>query len=67
MSQTLTLTDKIDKKLEERTKNYGVKKDGLGNLLLMIALCDEAQVKTVVTMIKSWGIGGVVDLEKRGL
>ncbi len=67
MSQTLTLTDKIDNKLEEITKHYGVKKEGLGNLLLMMALCDEAQVKKIVNMIVSWGIGGVVDLENKGL
>lgn len=67
MSQTLTLTDKIDKKLEDMTKVYDVKKEGLGNLLLMLALCDEEQLKIAVNLIKSWGIGGVVDLQNRGL
>ena len=40
----LYLTEKIDKKLTDIARQNEVTKEGLGNILLILSLCDEKQV-----------------------
>ncbi|MEM0049006.1 MAG: hypothetical protein QW424_01530 [Candidatus Bathyarchaeia archaeon] len=63
-SGQLWLTKRIDAKLEELKDAYGVHKEGLGNILLLLALSNEDLVKQAVNIIKIWNIKGVTDLEK---
>ncbi len=58
------LTKRIDAKLEELTKLHHVHKEGLGNILLLLAMSDEALVKQAVNMIRTWDIKGGADLQK---
>jgi hypothetical protein len=63
------LTTKIDARLEELKKTHGVHKEGLGNILLLLAMSDGNLVKQAVNIIKTWNIQGGMDLlemEKRG-
>lgn len=60
----LWLTNKIDAKLEELTKAHGVRKEGLGNILLLLAMSDDCLVKQAVNLIKTWDIKGGMDLQK---
>ncbi|MEM2614176.1 MAG: hypothetical protein QXO15_08135 [Nitrososphaerota archaeon] len=58
MSGQLWLTKRIDAKLEELKDTYNVHKEGLGNILLLLALSDEDLVKQAVNIIKIWNIMG---------
>ena len=60
----LYLTKKINAKLEELKEANGVYKEGLGNLLLLLAMADDNMVKQALNIIKIWDIKGGVDLEK---
>ena len=57
------LTEKIDKKLTDIAGQNEVTKEGLGNILLILSLCDEKQVGLAVNLIKAWGLGGATKLE----
>jgi len=57
------LTKRIDAKLEELKEIHGVHKEGLGNILLLLAMNDEDLVKQAVNIIKTWDIKGGVDLQ----
>jgi hypothetical protein len=60
----LYLTKKINAKLEELKEANGVHKEGLGNILLLLAMSDENLVKQALNIIRIWEIKGAVDLEK---
>jgi hypothetical protein len=60
----LYLTKKINANLEELKEANGVHKEGLGNILLLLAMSDENLVKQALNIIKTWDIKGGVDLEK---
>lgn len=57
------LTEKIDKKLTDIAGQNEVTKEGLGNILLILSLCDEKQVALAVNLINAWGLGGATKLE----
>ena len=57
------LTEKIDNKLTDIARQNEVTKEGLGNILLILSLCDEKQVGLAVNLIKAWGLGGATKLE----
>jgi len=57
------LTEKIDNKLTDIARQNEVTKEGLGNILLILSLCDEKQVALAVNLIKAWGLGGATKLE----
>jgi uncharacterized protein YajQ (UPF0234 family) len=57
------LTNRIDARLEELQKKHDVKKEGLGNILLLLAMSDDNLVKQAVNIIKTWNIKGGVDLQ----
>lgn len=62
------LNDKnIDDKLEELAKAHKVYKEALGNTLLLLALCNEEQVKQCVNLVKTWKIEGGARMEERGM
>jgi hypothetical protein len=60
----LYLTKKINAKLEELKEANGVHKEGLGNILLLLAMADDNMVKQALNIIKIWDIKGGVDIEK---
>lgn len=61
------MTKRIDDELEELARTYKVHKEALGNTLLLLAMCDENQVKQCVSMIKTWKIEGGTKMEERGM
>jgi len=61
------LTKRIDDKLEDLCKRENVHKEGLGNTLLILSMCDEEHVKRCVNLIKAWNIKGGVEMENRDL
>ena len=63
----LYLTKRVDDKLEELVEIHNVHKEGLGNVLLLLAMCDEEQVKQCVNLIKAWDIKGGAEMEKRDM
>lgn len=63
----LWLTDKIDKKLEALKIQNKVHKEALGNVLLLLVMCNEEQVKQAVNLIEAWDIKGAAEMEKRGM
>jgi hypothetical protein len=67
MGGQLYLTRKIDDALEKLATTYKVHKEALGNTLLLLAMCDENQVKQCVNMIKTWKIEGGTKMEERDL
>jgi len=60
----LWLTPKIDKRLEDLAREHGVYKEGLGNILLLLAMSSPCITKQAINIIKTWNIGGATDLEK---
>ena len=67
MGGQLYLTQRVDDKLESVAKTKGVLKEALGNVLLMLSLCNDEQVNVAVNIIKAWNIKGETEMEKRGL
>lgn len=77
MTTTLAITSRIDAELnrlrgeiESELKGkwgLGLKKEALGNILLLLAMSDERLVRQAVNIIRIWGIGGAEEMEKRGL
>ena len=67
MGGQLYLTESIDDKLEELAKTHKVHKEALGNTLLLLAMCNEEQVKPCVNLIRTWKIEGGTKMEDRGM
>jgi len=67
MGGQLYLTKAIDDKLEESAKTYKVHKEALGNTLLLLAMCNEEQVKQCVNLIRTWKIEGGTRMEERDM
>lgn len=65
--QTLFVTDKVHGKLKETAERMNVKMEALGNIILMLSLCDDARVNLTANLIRSWNLGGAASLERRGL
>jgi len=63
----LSVTDKVHGRLRETAERMNVKMEALGNVLLMLSLCDDARVNLAANLIRSWDLGGVASLERRGL
>lgn len=61
------LTEKVHAKLKEKAQKKEVGMEALGNTLLMLSLCDEEKVNQAVNLIEGWDLGGVANLEKKGL
>jgi hypothetical protein len=67
MGGQLYLTESIDDKLEELAKTHKVLKEALGNTLLLLAMCNEEQVKQCVNLVRTWKIEGGTKMEERGM
>jgi len=67
MGGQLYLTTRIDGKLEQLAKTHKVHKEALGNTLLLLAMCNEEQVKQCVNLIKAWKIEGGTRMEERDM
>jgi hypothetical protein len=67
MGGQLYLTTRIDDKLEELAKTHKVHKEALGNTLLLLAMCNEEQVKQCVNLIRTWKIEGGARMEERDM
>jgi hypothetical protein len=63
----LYLTKRIDDKLEKLANVHKVHKEGLGNTLLLLAMCNEELVKQCVNLINTWKIEGAIKMEERGM
>jgi hypothetical protein len=63
----LYLTKNIDNKLESLASTNKVHKEALGNTLLLLAMCNEQQVKQCVDLIRTWHIEGGAKMEIRDL
>lgn len=61
--EAVWLTKRINAKLEELKDKHGVYKEGLGNILLLLAMSNEDLVKQAVNIIRIWDIKGGTDLE----
>lgn len=57
------LTKRIDAKLEELKDKHHVYKEGMGNILLLLAMSDDNLVNQAVNIIKTWNIKGGVDIQ----
>jgi hypothetical protein len=57
------LTTRIDARLEELKEIHDVYKEGLGNILLLLAMSDDNLVKQAVNIIKTWNIKGGIDIQ----
>lgn len=67
MGEQLYLTTRIDDKLEELAKTHKVHKEALGKTLLLLAMCNEEQVKQCINLIRTWKIEGGTKMEERGM
>jgi len=63
----LTTTAKVNAKLDQCLAKLNVKKEALGNILLMLSLCDENVLKTAKNLIDAWDIKGQAEMEKMKL
>lgn len=57
------LTTRIDARLEELKEIHDVYKEGIGNILLLLAMSDDNLVKQAVNIIKTWNIKGGADIQ----
>jgi hypothetical protein len=58
------LTDIIHGKLKDLAKKFNVSFEAMGNTLLVLAMCNDEQVKQAVNLIETWNIKGATEMEK---
>jgi hypothetical protein len=67
MGGQLYLTNSIDNKLEALAKTHKVLKEAPENTLLLLATCNEEQVKQCVNIVRTSRIEGGTKIEERGM
>jgi hypothetical protein len=67
MTQDVFLTDVIHAKLKSMAKEFNVEMEALGNTLLVLAMCNNEQVKQCINLIKTWDIRGAEKMNQRGM
>lgn len=60
------LTERIKDDVNRTAKTYRIKKEALLNVLVRLALNDEAEVRRAILLIRSATLGGQTDLERKG-
>ncbi|MGQ9642174.1 MAG: hypothetical protein ACUVUF_08705 [Candidatus Bathycorpusculaceae bacterium] len=65
MGKNLYITDKIHGKLKSLAMDKNVYLEGLGNILLLLSLSNDAIVSQAVNIINTLDIKGATDLENR--
>jgi len=59
----LCITNKVHRELRNLAEESNICMEALGNILLILSLCNEDTVKQAIRFIKQWDLGGASRLE----
>lgn len=62
----IDVTKKINDMMDKEAQKNGVKKEGLAGVLLLLGLSNDAILRQALSLMKMYGLGGSVDMEKKG-